>query len=87
MQEDPLPAKPQEKPKNIGVGSLSFLPQIFPTQELNRGLLHCRQILYQLSYEGRPKMEYLMYKSSKMCVRSIWGKLQNSDERYQRGMK
>ena len=25
---------------------------IFPTQELNPGLLHCRQILYQLSYTG-----------------------------------
>ena len=27
---------------------------IFPTQELNLGLLHCRQILYQLNYEGSP---------------------------------
>ena len=39
---------------STGVGSLSFLQRIFPTQELNRGLLHCRQILYQLSYEGSP---------------------------------
>ena len=39
---------------NTGVGSLSFLQRIFPTQELNWGLLHCRQILYQLSYEGSP---------------------------------
>ena len=36
--------------KNTGVGSLSLLLQIFLTQELNRGLLHCRQIVYQLSY-------------------------------------
>ena len=36
------------KPKNTGVGSLSLLQGIFPTQELNRGLQHCRQILYQL---------------------------------------
>ena len=42
------------KPQNTGVGSLSFLQGIFPTQELNQGLLHCRQILYQLSYEGSP---------------------------------
>ena len=27
---------------------------IFLTQELNWGLLHCRQILYQLSYQGSP---------------------------------
>ena len=38
--------------QNIGVGSLSFLQGIFPTQELNQGLLHCRRILYQLSYQG-----------------------------------
>ena len=36
------------------MGSLSLLQWIFPTQESNRGLLHCRQILYQLSYEGSP---------------------------------
>ena len=34
-----------------GVGSLSLLQGIFPTQESNQGLLHCRQILYQVSYE------------------------------------
>ena len=34
------------------MGSLSLLQGIFPTQELNRGLLHCRWILYQLSYQG-----------------------------------
>ena len=27
---------------------------IFPTQELNPGLLHCRQILYHLSHQGSP---------------------------------
>ena len=35
--------------KNTGVGSLSFLQGIFPTQGLNPGLLHCRHILYRLS--------------------------------------
>ena len=34
------------------MGSLSLLQWIFPTQESNLSLLHCRQILYQLSYEG-----------------------------------
>ena len=38
--------------QNPGVGSLSLLQGIFPTQELNSGLPHCRQILYQLSYKG-----------------------------------
>ena len=45
---------PPGKPKNTGVGSLSLLQGIFPTQELNQGLLHCRWILYQLSYQGSP---------------------------------
>ena len=50
-QVDSLPAEPQGKPKNTGVGSPSFIQWIFPTQESNQGLLHCRQILYQLSYQ------------------------------------
>ena len=39
--------------QNTRVGSLSLLQGIFPTQELNQGLLHCRQILYQLSQQGK----------------------------------
>ena len=52
LQADSLPAEPQGKPKNTGVGSLSLLQGIFLTQELNWRLLHCRRILYQLSYQG-----------------------------------
>ena len=37
--------------QNTGVGSLSLLQGIFPIQGLNPGLLHCRQILYQLSHQ------------------------------------
>ena len=51
------------KPKNIGVGSLSLLQQIFPTQEQNLDLLHCRRILYQRSYHGST----LLYGSIK-CI-------------------
>ena len=47
---DSLPAESQGKPKNTGVDSLSLLQQTLLTQELNQGLLYCRQILYQLSY-------------------------------------
>ena len=42
LQVDSLPAEPQGKSKNTGVGILSIHQQIFPTQELNQGLLHCR---------------------------------------------
>ena len=41
--------------QNIGVGSVSLLQGIFPIQESNHGLLHCRQILYQLGYQGSPQ--------------------------------
>ena len=54
LQLDCLPAEPQEKPKNTGAGSLSFLQQIFLNQESNWGLLHCKWILYQLSYQVSP---------------------------------
>ena len=40
--------------QTIGVSSLSLLQGIFWIQELNQGLLHCRQILYQLRYQGSP---------------------------------
>ena len=40
--------------QNTGVGSLSLLQGIVPTQGLNPGLPHCRQILYQLSHKGSP---------------------------------
>ena len=40
--------------KNNGVGCNSLLQGIFPTQGSNPGLLHCRQILYNLSYRGKP---------------------------------
>ena len=50
LQAESLPTEPPGMPKNTGVGSLSLLQGIFPTQELNQVFLHCRWILYQLSY-------------------------------------
>ena len=44
--------------QNTRMGSSSLLQEILPTQELNRGLLYCRQILYQLSYQGSPSLLY-----------------------------
>ena len=69
LQVDSLPAESQGKHKNTGVGSLSLLQGIFPTQELNRGLLHCRRILCQLSYQGSLKCALLLFKwNSKMFI-------------------
>ena len=48
--------------QNTGVGSLSHLQGIFPTQGSNPGLLHYRQILYQLSHKGSPRiLEWVAY--------------------------
>ena len=48
--------------QNTGVGSLSLLQGIFPTQGSNPGLPHCRQILYQLSHKGSLKiLEWVAY--------------------------
>ena len=54
LEADSLLSELSGKPKNTGVGSLSLLQGIFPTKESNWGLLHCRWILYQLSYWGSP---------------------------------
>ena len=56
--------------QNTGVGSLSLLQGIFPTQGSNPGLPHCRQILYQLSHQGSPSiLEWVAYPFSS---RSSW---------------
>ena len=48
--------------QNTGVGSLSLLQGLSPTQSLNLGLPHCRQLLYQLSHKGSPrKLEWVAY--------------------------
>ena len=50
--------------QNTGVGSLSLLQGIFPTLGSNPCLLHCRQILYQLSHKGSPRiLEWVAYPS------------------------
>ena len=54
LRADSLPAEPQRESWNTEEDSLSLLQQIVLTQELNQILLHCWQILYQLSYQGSP---------------------------------
>ena len=46
---DPMDCAP------TGVGGLSLLQGIVPTQGSNPGLLHFGQILYQLSHKGSPR--------------------------------
>ena len=58
LQVDSLPTELPGKPKNTGVGNISLLQWIYLTHELNWGLLHCRWILYQLSYQGEINFGY-----------------------------
>ena len=63
--------------QNTGVGSLSLLQGIFPTQGSNLGLLHCRQILHQLSHQGSPG-KYNPTLTRKKCYPCALGGWQNS---------
>ena len=63
---DPMDCPWNSPGQNTGVGSLSLLQGIFPTQGSNPGLPHCRQILYQLSYKGSPRtLEWVAYPFSR----------------------
>ena len=50
--------------QNTGVGSLSLMQGIFPTQRLNPHHPHCRWILYQLSYQGSPLPKVRLFKTT-----------------------
>ena len=70
-QSCPTLCNPMDSPRNslgqnTGVGSLSLLQGIFPTQRSNPGLPHCRRILYQLSHKGSPRiLEWVAYPFSR----------------------
>ena len=70
-QSCPTLCSPWNSPgQNTGVGSLSLLQGIFPTQRLNPRLPHCRRILYQLSHKGSPRiLEWVAYP---FCRGSSW---------------
>ena len=55
LQADSLPAEPQGKPKNLEWVAYFFSSGSSQPRNQSGGLLHCRQILYQLSYQGNPK--------------------------------
>ena len=59
--------------KNTGMGCHFLLQEIFPTQGLNLGLPHCRQMLYRLSHQGNHDL-----------VRGIFVKLEHVHKRERR---
>ena len=58
--------------QNSGVDCHALLQGIFPTQKLNPGLQHCRQILYHLSYQGS-HLQICSLSLSLSLSSSIWG--------------
>ena len=82
LQADSLPAEPQGKPKNTGEGSLSLLQWIFLAQELNLGLLHCRQILYRLSQQGSSVLRFQSWPCDFSAAPSQSPELQCQSGRY-----
>ena len=73
LQADSLPSEPPGKPKNTEVGGLSLLRENFLTQESNWGISHCRQILYQLSYQGSPKGRVVSPSGNRTLVSHLTG--------------
>ena len=64
---DPMDCKPTRllcpwdfPGKGAGVGCYFLLQGIFPTQELNLGFMHCRQVLYPLSHQGKYKCKIIV---------------------------
>ena len=55
--------------QDTGVGSLSLLQRIFPTQGSNSSLLHCK-ILYQLSHNGSPSLREFKVNSSEVALQT-----------------
>ena len=54
--------------QNTGVGSLSLLQGIFPTQGSNPDLPHCRWILYQVSHKGSYALIKVILNLQNMCT-------------------
>ena len=61
--------------KNTVGGCHFFLHRIFPTQGLNLGLPHCRQIIYHLSHQGGPRYTCWMSKWKNLWWNEMWARL------------
>ena len=57
--------------QNTGVGSLSLLQGIFPTQGINPGLSYCGQILYQLSHKGSLEEEMAPTSAQSLVAQTV----------------
>ena len=78
LQANSLPSEPPGKPKETGVGSPTLLQGILPAQKLNWGLLYCRRILYQLSYQRSPNIWYGIENTLYSGIRFHWESICNN---------
>ena len=66
LQADSLLSEPPGKSSILEWVAVSFFKRLFPTQGLKLGFLHCSQILYHLSLQGRPRiLEQVAYPFSR----------------------
>ena len=65
LHVDSLLFEPPGNPEDTGVSGLSLLQGNFPIQESNQGLLHCRSILNQPSYQQSLILNWILAK--------LWG--------------
>ena len=78
LQANSLPSEPPGKPKETGVGSPTLLQGILPAQKFNWGLLYCRRILYQLSYQRSPNIWYGIENTLYSGIRFHWESICNN---------
>ena len=78
--------------KNIGVSCCAFLQGIFLTEGLNPGLLHCRWVLYSLSYQGiegrRGRLirnRAMMYSKNLPAIQETWVRLLGLEDSLEQG--
>ena len=73
LQAGSLPFETPGKPKNTGESCYALLRGIFHIEESNQGLLHCRWILSQLSYQGSLYSKMYNFNSRRMMQVKNWG--------------
>ena len=81
LQADSLPAEPHGKPKNTGVGSVSLLQGIFPTQESNWGALQADSLPQKAHYSevGNQITPCPLEKSDHLIRRVEWPEVHLDD--------
>ena len=79
---DWLPAEPPRKPKNLEWVTHPFFSGSSQSRKRNQGLLHCRQTLYQLSYQGSQRLRWNPLLSQSLRWRDDHALIQHSSQEH-----